>query len=627
MNAIEDYAAIGDGRSVALVGRDGSIDWLCWPRFDSPSIFGAILDQGAGRWRIAPVAPFRTERHYLEDTNVLQTRFHTEAGVIVLTDLMPVASEEEKERLLMPEHEILRLIECEQGEVEVDLLFAPAPAYGLRPARIRPAGRLGIRVETGAGLLVLRTDIPLELAGDGMVRGRAHLSAGGAVHASLIFAADGPAVLPPLGEWSRIAAGRTADWWRSWVSRARYDGPGREAVIRSALALKLMVYAPSGAVIAAPTTSLPERIGGPLNWDYRFCWLRDASLTVRALFGLGYREEAHAFVNWLLQATRLTQPELRVLYDVHGNRPPRERILDRLAGYRGSRPVRISNAAAEQFQLDVYGEVIDAVTQFVREGGTLDRETEGVLLTFGEYVCRHWDEPDEGIWEPRTGRANHTHSRVLCWTALDRLLHLHAQDHLRKAPTGKFQENREAIRRQVEERAWNPVLQSYVAELDGDRLDATLLLLAWYGFEDAGSDRMRRTYQRVRERLGAGDGLLYRYRTDPWPDSGEPSSPGEGAFGISSFWAVEYLALGGGSVDEARTLFERLCAHANDVGLFAEEVDPATGAALGNFPQAFTHVGLINAALSLARRLEGEAPVERHLPPRQKDSEAKEARV
>ncbi|MFL5534108.1 MAG: glycoside hydrolase family 15 protein [Gemmatimonadales bacterium] len=627
-NAIGDYAAIGDGRSLALVGRDGSIDWLCWPRFDSPSLFGRMLDPSAGHWRIAPVAPFRTERRYIEDTNVLQTRFITEAGTVVLIDLMPVCSEKEKEDLLLPEREVLRLIECEQGEVEIEWSFEPRPGYGLRTPAVRQAGQLGLRAETGAGLVNLRTDLPLEFSSGGIAGGRARLSSGTTAHSSLTFAAEGPAVLPPLGERSHAALSRTVQWWQRWASTARYDGPCREAVIRSVLALKLMVFSPSGAVRAAPTSSLPERIGGPFNWDYRFCWLRDASLTVRALTGLGYMDEAHAFVNWLLHATRLTRPELRVLYDVYGNMPPDERTLDRLAGYRGSRPVRIGNLAVEQRQLDVYGEVIDAVTHFVQVGGSLDRETQRVLRGWGEYICRHWDEPDEGIWEPRTGRANHTHSRVLSWVALDRLLQLHAKDHVRWAPRAKFEDNREAIRRQVETRAWNPSLKSYVAEAEGDRVDATLLLLAWYGFESATSERMRQTYQRIRERLGAGDGLLYRYQRIKEPEKeGDPVSPSEGAFGICSFWAVEYLALGGGSVDEARQLFERLCGYANDVGLFAEEIDPATGAALGNFPQAFTHVGLINAAISLARRLEGETPMPRQVPEKREEPKVEEARV
>jgi len=628
VTAIEGYALIGDCRSAALVGRDGSIDWLCWPRFDSPSIFGALLDRSAGRWCIAPAGSFRTERRYLENTNVLETRFDTGSGLLVLTDLMPVASEQEKKDLLAPEHEILRLIHCDRGEVEVEWTFEPRPQYGLRRLRVRQSGQLGVRAETGAGLLGLRTDLPFEIDPDGKIGGRVRLRAGDVRQGSLTFTTEGPAVLPPLGEWSRAALARTVQWWRSWVSAAGYDGPCRETVIRSALALKLMVYAPSGAVVAAPTTSLPERIGGPLNWDYRFCWLRDASLTVRALGGLGYMDEAQAFVNWLLHATRLTQPELRVLYDVYGNKPPRERVLDRLQGYQDSRPVRIGNGAADQLQLDVYGEVIDAVVHFLQAGGTLDRETEGVLRGWGEYVCRNWEQPDEGIWEPRTGRAHHTHSRVMCWVALDRLLQLHEKDHIRWAPAALFEKNRELIRREVETRAWNPSLQSYVAELDGDRLDATLLLLAWYGFEPPGSDRMRATYQRIREQLGAGNGLLYRYRRMLEPEkAGDPVSPGEGAFGISSFWAVEYLALGGESVDEALELFERLSGYANDVGLFAEEIDPGSGAALGNFPQAFTHVGLINAALSLARRLKGEVPIPRQVPHRQEAMKTEKVRA
>ncbi|MBA3884249.1 MAG: glycoside hydrolase family 15 protein [Acidobacteria bacterium] len=606
MAPIHDYAAIGDGRTVALVGRDGSIDWLCWPRFDSPSIFGALLDEDAGCWRLAPAGLFRVTRRYLDDTNVLETRFDTDAGTLVVTDLMPVASEEDKGRLLLPDHEILRVAECVRGEVEVEMRFAPRPDYGRRPGRVRRAGRLGVRVEMGADLLVLRSDIPLDVTADAEVTGRARLRAGETVHASLTFADDWPAVFPPLGEWSRAAIARTETWWKDWASRLRYDGPRREMVVRSALALKLLIYAPSGAIVAAPTTSLPERMGGDLNWDYRFCWLRDAAFTVRALFALGCLAEAQAFVDWLLHATRLTQPELRVLYDVYGNAPADERILEEFAGYRGSRPVRIGNGAAGQRQLDVYGEVIDAVAHFVGAGGTLDRDTEGTLCAFGEYVCRHWQEPDEGIWEPRSGTAHNTHSRVLSWTALDRLLQLHARGDLGRAPVAMFEKNRELIRREVESRAWNAELGSYVAQLEGDRLDATLLLLPWYGFEDAGSDRMRATYARVREALGAGTGLLYRYRTE--------DSPGEGAFGICSFWGAEYLALGGGTPEEARGVFEHLCGFANDVGLFAEEIDPSTGAALGNFPQAFTHVGLINAAVSLTHRLEGTPPHERALP-------------
>jgi GH15 family glucan-1,4-alpha-glucosidase len=347
---------------------------------------------------------------------------------------------------------------------------------------------------------------------------------------------------------------------------------------------------------------LPERIGGDLNWDYRYCWLRDAALTVRALFGLGFHEEAEAFVSWVLHSTRLSQPELRVLYDEHGRRPGRERELDHLSGYLGSRPVRVGNGALDQLQLDVYGEVIDAVAHFVGSGGALDRDTQRLLVALGEYVCRNWRRPDDGIWEPRSGAGHNTHSRVLCWTALDRLLTLHEAGHVRHVPVEIFDRNRALIRRDVEEHAWNPELGSYVSRLGGAELDASLLLMPWYGFEDARSDRMRSTLRVIRERLGDGGVLLRRYRND--------DSPGEGAFGICSFWGVEVLALGGGSAEEAQGAFERLCGFANDVGLFGEEIDPSTGEALGNFPQAFTHVGLINAALSLEQRLRGERPLE-----------------
>jgi GH15 family glucan-1,4-alpha-glucosidase len=606
MSPIEEYAIVGDCRAAALVSRTGSIDWLAWPRFDSPPLLAALLDERAGRFAIAPTAPFRTERRYATDSNVLETRFHADSGTVCVTDLMPVASDEEARRILLPDHELLRVVRCERGEVEVEVELEVRPDFGRERPRIRDAGRLGVRFELSSGLLVLRSELPLEVTQD-RVRGRARLRAGEAARLSLTFADEWHAVLPPLGSWADAAVARSNDWWRRWVARLTYSGPERDLVARSALALRLLVYAPSGAIVAAPTTSLPERPGGDLNWDYRFCWLRDSSLTVRALLGLGYPEEAGAFLSWLLHSTRLTQPELRILYDVHGKRPPRERVVEGVSGWRGSRPVRVGNAASGQLQLDVYGEVIDALTHFVGRGGSLDRDTARMLVACGERVCKTWQLADEGIWEPRrSGRAHRTHSRVLCWTALDRLLDLHAHGHLPGAPVEAFARNRELIREDVERRAWRPSLRSYSSRLDGDELDASLLLLAWYGFADASSERMRLTYERIRERLGAGGDLLYRYR------SGE--SPGEGAFGVCGFWGAEFLALGGGSAEEAQDVFRRLCRHANDVGLFAEEIDPATGAAIGNFPQAFTHVGLINAALSIQRRLEGTRPLRRSEP-------------
>jgi len=342
---IQDYAVIGDGRSAALVSRDGSIDWLCWPRFDSPSLFGRLLDRCiGGSWHIAPPEPARTERRYIDGTNVLQTRFQTAAGVVVLTDFMPAASEEQKGRMLWPEHELVRQVECEQGEAEVQIHFDPRPDYGRGHVRIRDAGALGLHLEIESGLITLHSYVRFAPSADGGVAARARLKAGEALALSLAFAAERPAVLPPLGEVLRQKLDLTVEWWRRWAARATYSGPFRDEVVRSALALKLMTYAPSGAIIAAPTTSLPERPGGDLNWDYRFCWLRDAAFTARALFGLGYREDAEAFISWLLHATRLTRPELRVLYDVYGEDIGEERELAHLEGYAGSRPVRIGNA-------------------------------------------------------------------------------------------------------------------------------------------------------------------------------------------------------------------------------------------------------------------------------------------
>jgi GH15 family glucan-1,4-alpha-glucosidase len=591
---IQDYAVIGDGRSAALVARDGGIDWLCWPRFDRPPVFGRLLDARGGSWTIAPAESARAERRYLPDTNVLETRFETSTGVVRLTDFMPAASEEDKGRILWPEHELIRHVECEQGEVEVRIEFDPCPDFGRAAVRLRDAGPLGLRLEMGAALLALRGDVPLSPAVDGGAMGQARIKAGNAISFSLAYAGDGPAVLAPLGDLVQRKLHLTVAWWRQWSARASYVGPFRDHVVRSALALKLLTFAPSGAIVAAPTTSLPERVGGDRNWDYRFCWLRDASFTARALFGLGYQDEAEAFVSWLLHATRLSRPELRVLYDVFGENPGDERERPDLDGYAGSRPVRIGNAARDQVQLDVYGEVIEAVAHFVRHGGRLDRETQQMLRHFGRYVCRHWAEPDQGIWEPREEPRHHTHSRLMCWVALDRLIELHERGHCHGLPQAELARQRELIRRDIEERAWNPRLDSYTQELGGDSIDATALLLAVHGFEPASSSRMRQTYERVRERLSPGPGLVFRNE--------HHLGDTEGAFGMCGFWAVEFLARGGGTVELARDAFAQCAAYANDLGLFAEEIDPASGDALGNFPQGFTHVGLINAALSLAER-------------------------
>ncbi|MCO5168739.1 MAG: glycoside hydrolase family 15 protein [Planctomycetes bacterium] len=600
MSSIDDHAAIGDGRTAALVDRSGAIDWLCWPRFDGVPLFAALLDaRRGGHWRLGPTGPAEVERRYLPGTNVLETRFRARGGVAVLTDLMPLHTRADSRRELTPEHELLRLVSCPDGEVELELELAPRAAWGRAPVDLRRPSPRELRADLERGRLVLRSPVDLELR-DGVARARVRLRAGQTLSWSLSLACRGPAVLVPLGERSTQVLERTAAWWRAWSARARYEGPYRQQVLRSALALRLLVYPPSGAVVAAPTTSLPERPGGNLNWDYRYCWLRDAALTTRALVGLGYEDEAHAFVGWMLHATRMSRPALRVLYDVFGEHPPPERTLEHLEGFQGARPVRVGNAADAQRQLDVYGEVIDAAFLLCERGMTLDRSTGRMLLDFGRYVCRHWPEPDHGIWEPRGAVRHHVHSRVLCWVALDRLLRLCDQGVLRSPPAlrRRFEANRAMLRREVEERGWSPRAGAYTQVLGGRALDASLLLLSWYGFHPADHPRMRSTYRRIRRDLGAPGGLLYRYAPDP-------DAP-EGAFGICSFWAVEHLARGGGSLKEATALFEDLLGYANDVGLYAEEVDPRDGAALGNFPQAFTHVGLINAALALAERARAE---------------------
>jgi GH15 family glucan-1,4-alpha-glucosidase len=590
---IADYAIIGDCRSAALISKAGSLDWLCWPRFDSPALFCALLDRSkGGSFVIQPEVSFTAERRYVENTNVLETTFRTPQGIVRLTDLMPVASEAEKRRTLWPEHQILRRVEGVAGEVPMRLRFEPRPDYAQGRPRLRPCGRLGIHAQHGVQLLTLTTDVPVGIDSDGASASASTvLRAGERRYASLAFSDSEPAVIPPLGAEADRRIDTSIEWWRAWAARCRYDGPYRAFVVRSALVLKLMSFAPSGAVVAAPTTSLPEKPGGERNWDYRYCWLRDASLTLQALHDLGYSVEANAYLSWLVHATRVTWPRLRPLYDVYGEPRVAERTLDHLEGFAGSRPVRIGNDAAGQLQLDVYGEVLDAAYQLTRRGGELDRTTARMLGGFGETVCRCWAEPDEGIWEMRARPRHHTFSKAMCWVALDRLVRLHDEGHVRIA-RDRFAATRDEIGRAVEAHGFSPRLGSYTAAFDGDELDASLLLLSRYGYVAGESPRMRGTVDAVLARLGR-NGLLYRYLDD----DGLP--PGEGAFGICSFWAVDALAQAG-DASRAAAVFEHLLGFANDVGLYAEEIDPETGAALGNFPQAFTHVGLIDAALTLA---------------------------
>ncbi len=595
-NRIQDHGIIGDCRSAALVSSSGSIDWLCWPRFDSASIFAAILDpQRGGFWSIAPTGPHEAKHQYVENTNVLETHFRSHDSHVLLTDLMPVASERFKRSVLLPDHELVRELRCVQGEAELEVNFCPRAWYGRDPVLIRDGGVLGLRMEVGRGAYWLRSSVPLAIQSHG-AQAILKMKRGDVAQFALTYTERAPSVLPALGEPLSARIERSVQWWQTWARRCTYDGPYRESVIRSALALKMLSYAPSGAITAAATTSLPERVGGHLNWDYRYCWLRDASLTIRALLGLGYTAEAEDFLTWLLHATALTQPQLRVMYNLYGEIAPHERELNFLRGYRDSRPVRIGNGARSQLQLDVYGELIDAAAQYTRSGGSFDRTTQKVLVGFGNYVAHNWDQPDEGIWEPRSGKKNHTNSRLMCWTALDRLLEMHTKGRISSLPRDLFEQERQRIREQIEQRAWNAHMDSYMSTLDGTDVDSTLLRIPWYGFEKADSDRMKSTYRRVYEDLGAGNGLLYRYKRNP----------PEGAFGICGFWAAEYLAIGGGTSQQAHALFSRLLSYRNPLGLFSEEIDPHTGDALGNFPQAFTHVGLISAALSIKERERGE---------------------
>jgi GH15 family glucan-1,4-alpha-glucosidase len=589
--AISDYALIGDCRTVALVSIDGSIDWLCLPNVSGASVFAKILDPYGGCFSLRPAEPFEATRRYIGDTAVLETTFRTETGTIRVLDCLPVL---DGIRHMRPLREILRVVEGVSGSVSFEATVDLRPDYARRRVQPRHRGRLGWCYAWGREIVYVKADIELAL-GETELHGKATIGPGERCAFSLAYCRDEPAIIPLLGSAADERLAETLSWWREWATKITYGGPYRNAVVRSALTLKLLTFVPSGAVIAAPTTSLPEQIGGGRNWDYRYCWLRDAGLTMQAMLGLGIVEEAKAFLDWLLHATRLTWPKLQVMYDIYGRTKLDEFELDHLAGYRNSRPVRIGNGAHDQKQLDIYGEVIAAADAFAAAGGTIDRASSRMLEGLGEVICESWEEPDNGIWEVRGGPRHFTFSKLMCWAALDRLIALHARGAVKLgSELERFKTVRAAIAAVIETRAFNQILDAYTAELDSDRVDASVLLMTSVGYKRADDPRVRSTFDLIFARLGSG-GLLLRYEHDTDGLEGH-----EGAFGICSFWAIEQLAERGDLV-RAEQQIDELLSFANDVGLFAEEIDMQSGEALGNFPQAFTHVGLINAALAIEK--------------------------
>ena len=596
MSAIADYALIGDSRSAALVSRHGSIDWLCWPRFDSRSVFARLLDEArGGHFAIHPSVPFRATRRYVGETNVLETTFTTDGGVVTLVDLMPALTEEEKRRELRPFRELLRRVQAVSGSVPMVAEYAPRPDYARRVPRLEGRGS-GISCGDGPEVWHLRSDVPMTLDEPSCARAAFTLGAGERRWFALAYETHAPAIAPRIGEAADLDLERTLRFWERWSSNLTYDGPYRDQVLRSALVLKLLAYAPSGGIVAAPTTSLPEQIGGVRNWDYRFCWLRDASFTVDALYDCGFDVEGGAFVDWLLYSTRITQPGLQILYDVFGESRLPERTLAHLTGWRDSRPVRVGNDAHDQFQLDVYGEVMAAVEEFTNRGETLSRDTVRLVRRLADIVVKRWREPDSGIWEKRSGLRQHVHAKVMAWSALDCAVRLAEKGRLGATRNvDVWRRERDAIRELVLSRGWSARRNSFASCIDGDELDASILYISRVGFLDGDDPRMLATIDAIRQGLGRGE-LLYRYDTST--DDGLP--PGEGAFLPCSMWLVEALALAK-RFDEAEEVFARVLARGNDLALFSEEIDVASGELLGNFPQALTHIGLMNAALRLQR--------------------------
>jgi GH15 family glucan-1,4-alpha-glucosidase len=583
---LRDYAAIGDGRTVALVARDGSVDWLPVPNLDSPSMFAAVLDAGrGGRFEVEPEAPYRVERRYLPGTNVLESTFRTGGGTVRVTDVMTLPDDG-----LHPFRELQRRVEGLSGRVRLRWRVEPRFDYG--QSRVRFGRRAGfLTASAGAdavGLVAYEAGDP-EMRSEGW-SGRFDATEGSAALLALSFAHQEPLVFPTRGEVDRRFE-QTCASWRRWANDRDYAGPWREPVLRSALALKLLVFAPSGAVAAAATTSLPEEIGGKRNWDYRYSWIRDSAFTIDAFLQLGCSAEAQAYFWWLMHATQLDSPQLRVLYRLDGGTHARERGLP-LAGYRGSRPVNVGNGAAGQRQLDTYGELMQTAWLYAQGGNRIDPDIGRRLAGLADHVCAIWRQPDSGIWEVRSEPVHFTQSKMMCAVALDRAAELAEQNLIPPRHLTRWRSEAAEVRDFIETRCWSERKRSYTRFAGSDELDASVLLAVLHRYAHPKEERLRATIAAIERELKNGP-FVRRY-------SGEDGVSGsEGAFLACSFWLAEALARTG-CVDEGSELMAQLVGLANDVGLYSEEIDPSSGAFLGNMPQGLSHLALISAAVALA---------------------------
>ncbi len=587
---IEDYGVIGDCETAALVGRDGSIDWLCWPNFSSGACFAALLGTAEhGYWKVAPRRPAnRVIRRYVPDTLVLETTFETSTGTVSLLDFMPPRGDNS---------DVVRILRCLRGHVEMRMELSIRFDYGRTIPWVTHIEE-GLRAVAGGELIVLRT--PVRLKGEGMTTAADFtLQEGEELPFTLTYGSslgkDGNDPVQDPEPFSAVSALKdTVTFWREWNSRNTYQGPYTDAVRRSLITLKALTYKPSGGIVAAVTTSLPEQIGGPRNWDYRYCWLRDTAFTLLVLLGAGYQEEAVAWRRWLLRAIAGAPSQLQTIYGINGERQLTEWAADWLPGYENSRPVNIGNAASGQFQLDVFGEVVSALARTPIPDDDIKVSANSVEAQLVDHLCQVWVEPDDGIWETRGGRKHFVHSKVMAWVALDRAIKYH-EKYDGKGDVKGWKRNRELLHKQICSKGFSKKLNSFTQSYGSNELDASCLRIGLVGFLPMNDPRIVGTIDAIQKHL-MKKGFVERYDTRTSPD-GLP--PGEGTFLACSFWMVNCLWLIGRR-DQARQLFERLLSLRNDLGLLSEEWDVANNRLVGNFPQALSHIALVHAAFAIS---------------------------